>query len=107
MTIGEMRQELKYVRDYYAGEAKFATIARLIDIDYLKCLATKYNQAIVGAEPKLVLLYHALYVEGMQQTSVAREWNYTPEYIRTLARKLDIYLLSKINQCHKEMSEIG
>ena len=105
MTIDEMRQELKYVRDYYTCMDKFATIEGLVNIDNLKCLATKYNKAMVGAEPKLILLYHALYVKGQQQTTVASEWSYTPEYIRMLARKLESYLIVKINQGHEEISK--
>ncbi len=104
MTLDEMRQELKYVRDYYVQLEAFKSMEGIIDISYLRVTASKYNHAIEGAEPKLVLLYHALYIKGLQQNRVADEWHYTAEYIRMMARKLDEYLLSKINQSQKEIS---
>ena len=104
MTLEEMRQELKYVRDYYVQQEEFKNMEGIIDISALKITASKYNHAIEGAEPKLILLYHALYIKGLQQNRVADEWSYTAEYIRMLARKLDDYLLSKINQSQKEIS---
>ena len=98
MTMNNMKEELKQVRYYYAKKDHFDKIENEIDITPLKKVVQKYNQAMVGAEPKLIDVYHALYIEGMSQLDLAIEWSFTPEYIRMMSRQLNKYLLDKLNK---------
>ena len=106
MTFDMMRQELRDVREYYCLKDALSEIEgeKELDLSALKKKAAKYNKVIVKASPKLIRLYHALYIKGISQNKVASAWSYTPEYIRQLCRKLEEFLFEQINQSQKEIS---
>lgn len=104
MTIDMMKQELQYVKAYYDLNDEAREIEKDLDLSGLKKMANKYNQIIVLADPRLIRLYHSLYIKGISQNKLAKIWHYTPENIRKQCRKLDAFLLEKINQSQKEIS---
>ena len=93
-----MKEELKSVKYYYSKKEHFDKMENVIDVSAIKAMVNKYNKAIVGADPQLLDLYHALYVEGHSQVELALEWNFCFDYIKQLTRKLNKYLLDKINK---------
>ncbi|MBE5762999.1 MAG: hypothetical protein E7338_02110 [Clostridiales bacterium] len=98
MNMTTMKDELKSVKYYYTKKEHFDKMENIIDVSSIKLLVDKYNKAIVGADPQLLDLYHALYVEGHSQVELALEWNFSFDYIKQLTRKLNKYLLDKINK---------
>ena len=98
MNMTTMKEELKSVKYYYTKKEHFDKMENIIDVSSIKLLVDKYNKAIVGADPQLLDLYHALYVEGHSQVELALEWNFCFDYIKQLTRKLNKYLLDKINK---------
>ena len=98
MTMATMKEELKQVRYYYANRDHFDKMEKEIDLSPIKSIVKKYNSAMVGADPRLLDVYHGLYIEGYSQLKLAIEWNFTPEYIRMMNRQLNAYLIKKLNQ---------
>ena len=98
MNMTTMKDELKSVKYYYTKKEHFDKMENIIDVSSIKLLVDKYNKAIVGADPQLLDLYHALYVEGHSQVELALEWNFSFDYIKQLTRKLNKYLLDKFNK---------
>ena len=98
MNMTTMKEELKSVKYYYTKKEHFDKMENIIDVSSIKLLVDKYNKAIVGADPQLLDLYHALYVEGHSQVELALEWNFSFDYIKQLTRKLNKYLLDKFNK---------
>ena len=98
MNMTTMKEELKSVKYYYTKKEHFDKMENIIDVSSIKFLVDKYNKAIVGADPQLLDLYHALYVEGHSQVELALEWNFSFDYIKQLTRKLNKYLLDKFNK---------
>lgn len=60
----------------------------------------KCGQAVAVrlAPPQLYDLYVCLYTKNYTQNSLAVEWNYTPQYIQKLNKKLLLFLQTQLKE---------
>ena len=96
MTFGEVRQELKTIRGYYAERQALESEFLLLPHKTAK-LVQAYADVIYDAPLDLYRVYFALYVKGLTQEAAAEELNYCTEYIRQKNKRLLEYFQSRRN----------
>lgn len=101
MTIQEIRLNLREIRYYYEHEKLFKTYSKTIPARYITEMVEKYNRVIENAPPRLYAVYVELYVNNNSQAALAEDWGFTNEYIRSLNKKLCIFLLDEFENTTK------
>lgn len=104
MTVGNVREQLKMIRLYYANRACFDMAFRVLPHVVME-VAEKYAEIIRSSPLELYLLYYELYVKGLTQESAAEELGYSTEYVRQKHRRLVEYLTERIQGGGNEGSD--
>ena len=79
LAIEKIREDLVEVRYYY-------TRKKVLD------------EAMRTAPPLLYDLYVCLYTRNFTQEGLSLEWNYTPQYIQKLNKKLLLFLQTQVQE---------
>ena len=101
--IKDIKQDLKDIRYFYSRKSFFESESPLeIGQNEVIKKASKYNEIIKLAPPRLYDLYVSLYVQNCTQETISIKWGYTLEHICRLNAKLVKYLFENLN---KEVNE--
>lgn len=94
-TLKEIREDLKEIRHYYSRKEIFEIGFRVVGTSEIVQKAERYNLAIRSASPKLYDLYISLYLQNRTQSAYSLEFNYSPEYVYQMHRKLTEFFYEK------------
>ena len=98
ITKKQIRTDLKSIRYYYANKEYFEKMGKSMDTSDVLDVVKKYTSALKGADPKLMALFHGLYVEGHTQLQLSIEWCFSQEYISIMSVQLNQYLFEVLNK---------
>ncbi len=97
VTLNAIREDLKNIRYYYARKELFESAKGIVGCSAIKEIIDRYNRIICEAPPKLYDVYVSLYINNNTQEALSIAWNYTPEYIQILNKKLLKFLQNKLS----------
>ncbi|NCA93259.1 hypothetical protein EOM82_08505 [bacterium] len=98
MTLDIIRKDLKDIRYYYSRKSIFEEACKIVGDSDVLSKATKYNDAIKLAPPRLYDLYVCLYIKNYTQEGLSIELNYTTEYIQMQNKKLLLFLQKELTK---------
>ena len=97
MNIGEIREDLKDIRYYYAHRDVFESAARENVYNDVVRKVRKYTALVEKAPPILFDLYVSLYMLNNTQAAFAYDRDYSVNYIKDLNNSLCGYLRRALN----------
>lgn len=98
LAIEKIREDLADVRYYYSRKRVLDEAIGSVGINTVLQKVERYNIAIREAPPKLYDLYVYLYTKNYTQEGLSLEWNYTPQYIQQLNKKLLLFLQTQLKE---------
>lgn len=98
LTIKQIKSDLADVRYYYHRKHVLDEAIGTVGINTILDKVERYHAAVRLAPPQLYDLYVCLYTKNYTQNSLAVEWNYTPQYIQKLNKKLLLFLQAQIKE---------
>ncbi len=98
MTLEAIRTDLNEVRYYYTRKKVIDEAIETVGTNTILEKVKRYNNAMRVAQPQLYDLYVCLYTRNYTQEGVSLEWNYTPQYIQKLNKKLLLYLQKQLQE---------
>lgn len=98
MTKQELTAELQDIRYYNTHREMFRKAENTGFKAKTLELIGKYDSLIINAPLRLQMVYHKIFTEGKTQTNTAKELSISVSYTKSLMRKLDAYLLERINR---------
>lgn len=97
ITLEQIHADLRDIRYYYSKQELFdSATVRVVQNSILEKVK-RYNDAMKDAPIKLYDLYLSLYVRNNTQLALALDWDYSPDYIKQLNRKLCEFLQTKLS----------
>ena len=96
LAIEKIREDLVEVRYYYTRKKVFDEAKESVGTNMILAKVKRYNEAMRQAPPLLYDLYVCLYTRNYTQEGLSLEWNYTPQYIQKLNKKLLLFLQTQI-----------
>jgi len=93
LTIQQIREDLKDIRYYYSKQKMFDHASKTVIQSSVLDKVNRYNQAVKDAPARLYDIYVSLYVQNNSQEALAYDWDYSPDYIKQLNKKLCDFLL--------------
>ena len=96
LAIEKIREDLVEVRYYYTRKKVFDEAKESVGTNMILAKVNRYNEAMRQAPPLLYDLYVCLYTRNYTQEGLALDWNYTPQYIQMLNKKLLLFLQTQI-----------
>ena len=98
ITMHQVRADLREIRYYYEMKEFFDSVsAKAMPISLLKKVST-YNEVMKFAPGRLFVVYAGLYLENHSQAGLAKEWNYSKEYIQELNQMLVEFLFDSLSK---------
>ncbi len=98
LDLATLRTDLADVRYYYTRKKVLDEAIETVGTNAILEKVKRYNNAIRGAQPILYDLYVCLYTKNYTQEGVSLDWNYTPQYIQKLNKKLLLYLQAQLQE---------
>lgn len=98
LAIEQIREDLADVRYYYTRKRVLDEAIGTVGTNTILAKVERYNIAIREAPPKLYDLYVCLYTKNYTQNGLSLEWNYTPQYIQQLNKKLLLFLQTQLKE---------
>ena len=98
MTKQELLAELQDVRYYNTHREIFRKAENTGFKAKTLELIGKYDDLIRNAPLRLQMVYHKIFTEGKTQADAAKELGISVSYTKSLMRKLNAYLLERINR---------
>lgn len=98
MTKQELLAELQDVRYYNTHREMFRKAENTGFKAKTLELLGKYDSLISNAPLRLQMVYHKIFTEGKTQADMAKELGISVSYTKSLMRKLNAYLLERINR---------
>ena len=90
--LKEIRKDLKEIRYYYSRKDIFDKAIGGEGVNAVIAKASKYNELMQIAPPRLYDIYVSLYVRNYTQEGLSVELGYTPEYVQLQHKKLLLYI---------------
>ncbi len=98
LAIETIRTELAEVRYYYTRKKVLDEAIGIVGTNTILEKVARYNDAIRTAPPLLYDLYVSLYTKNLTQEALSLEWNYTPQYIQRLNKKLLLFFQAQLKE---------
>lgn len=98
LAIEKIREDLAEVRYYYTRKKVLDEAMESVGINTILGKVNRYNEAMRTAPPQLYDLYVCLYMRNYTQEGLSLEWNYTPQYIQKLNKKLLLFLQTQVQE---------
>ncbi len=98
LAIEQIKADLADVRYYYSRKRVLDEAIGSVGTNTILAKVERYNIAIREAPPKLYDLYVYLYTKNYTQEGLSLEWNYTPQYIQQLNKKLLLFLQTQLKE---------
>jgi len=95
--LKEIRKDLKEIRYYYSRKDIFDKAIGGEGVNAVIAKASKYNEIMQIAPPRLYDIYVSLYVRNYTQEGLSVELGYTPEYVQLQHKKLLLYIQERLN----------
>jgi len=94
--LKEIRKDLKEIRYYYSRKDIFDKAIGGEGVNAVIAKASKYNELMQIAPPRLYDIYVSLYVRNYTQEGLSVELGYTPEYVQLQHKKLLLYIQERL-----------
>lgn len=98
LSLTEIRKDLKEIKYYYSRKALFDKAFASTGINDVVEKASRYNEIMKSATPRIFDVYYSLYIVNHTQESYSNELGCTPEYVQRLNKQLLKYLQNNLKE---------